>query len=215
MKNNITKYILFATGCFRVENVNLDHNKILKEIIKLKYKDVGLNNPLIKDNINTGTKISVDNKILNKKYFKKEIEQKIKTYLDEAIQNFFQYNIDYEINTSWATCTSPHAMTQYHIHRNYWLSGCYYPHGSLEDNFYISFETSNYNHFDVPLKNYNPFNQTEFSINIKKGDLLIFPSDLRHKIGLNLTDKKRYSIAFNILPKGKIGYNDGELLLCK
>ena len=36
--------------------------------------------------------------------------------------------------------------------------------------------------------------------------LIIFPSSMRHQILPNKSKKDRYSIAFNIMPKGKFNY---------
>ena len=42
------------------------------------------------------------------------------------------------------------------------------------------------------------------------GSLIIFPSYLQHKIGINNTKKQRFSLAFNINPFGKTGEGDSE-----
>jgi ectoine hydroxylase-related dioxygenase (phytanoyl-CoA dioxygenase family) len=39
----------------------------------------------------------------------------------------------------------------------------------------------------------------------KTHDILLFPSDLTHQAEPNLSDKPRYSIAFNCFVKGKLG----------
>jgi hypothetical protein len=41
--------------------------------------------------------------------------------------------------------------------------------------------------------------------------LILFPSDLKHSIEKNLSDKTRYSIAFNTLPLGEIGDADSKI----
>jgi len=41
--------------------------------------------------------------------------------------------------------------------------------------------------------------------------LILFPSNLRHKIDVNKSDKDRYSLAFNINPSGYIGGRDGRV----
>ena len=70
-----------------------------------------------------------------------------------------------------------------------------------------------YNHWEIDVVEYNNFNAPYWSVFVEKGDLIIFPAHLSHAIGTNNTDTDRYSIAVNILPKGRIGHNDGELIL--
>jgi ectoine hydroxylase-related dioxygenase (phytanoyl-CoA dioxygenase family) len=48
---------------------------------------------------------------------------------------------------------------------------------------------------------YTPIN----TVTPKTHDILLFPSDLTHQAESNLSDKPRYSIAFNCFVKGKLG----------
>ena len=62
----------------------------------------------------------------------------------------------------------------------------------------------------MPIKEYTHHNQRQHVLRVLKGDLIVFPSSLRHKIGFNFTKQNRYSLALNILPKGNIGRGDGS-----
>ena len=48
---------------------------------------------------------------------------------------------------------------------------------------------------------------------VENGKLLIFPSNLMHKIGKNESNKVRYSLAFNIFCRGTFGENETVLKL--
>jgi len=48
----------------------------------------------------------------------------------------------------------------------------------------------------------NKYSNTEWIVKPSKGILLIFPSNLQHRINLNTSDKIRYSLAFNVVPVG-------------
>ena len=48
---------------------------------------------------------------------------------------------------------------------------------------------------------------------VEKGNLLIFSDNMQHFIGYNRSNKRRYSIAGNIIPIGIIGSGDGTLEL--
>jgi uncharacterized protein (TIGR02466 family) len=94
------------------------------------------------------------------------------------------------------------------------FSGVWYPEeppeteeGSLAN--YIKFiDPTRIKFFFMPqIKKKNALNSGEIFIKPKKGMCLIFPSWLEHDTipNENLT-QKRYSISFNIFPKGTLGY---------
>ncbi len=45
------------------------------------------------------------------------------------------------------------------------------------------------------------------------GRLCLFPSYLRHKVEKNESDVTRYSLAFNILPKGRWNVQDSDSMI--
>ena len=83
---------------FIFKNIELNHDKIFKEIKDLKF---------IKAKKNYDIEISASNKILDvlpsNKIIKKVINKKIK----EVIDNHLEYNIKHKIITSWATKSYP------------------------------------------------------------------------------------------------------------
>ena len=56
----------------------------------------------------------------------------------------------------------------------------------------------------------NMFLWAENTIGIKTGSMLIFPSHLLHWDEPNNTDKDRYSLAMNFMPKGNIVFGDSS-----
>ena len=73
-------------------------------------------------------------------------------------------------------------------------------------NFKILFLDSNTEWFkDIPME-YNLYNEAAREFTINKNMLIIFPSSMRHQILPNASKKDRYSIAFNIMPQGKLNY---------
>ena len=51
-------------------------------------------------------------------------------------------------------------------------------------------------------------NCKSFELKPEKNKLIFFPSYLRHKIKIHKGDTVRYSLAFNIIPIGDVGYYD-------
>lgn len=194
--------ILFSESCYYSE-INLNHNKIYNYLKKADYEKV--QNPKF-----NGCYSSLNNQnILNKIEEEQTIINEFNKHIDFAIKNHFNYNIGFKINNIWATKAEPNGMGEYHTHSNFWLSGIYYPNGTLEDKYYIEFERSLLNPFLLNVINYNSFNSDVSKLLVKQGTLLIFPACQRHRIGYNNTNQDRYSIAFNVLPIGQTGSRDG------
>ena len=57
---------------------------------------------------------------------------------------------------------------------------------------------------DFPKRVYNEFNGDNYSFTPRNGDLLIFPSTLKHSVTYNEVDIERYSIAFNYMVRGDV-----------
>jgi hypothetical protein len=90
------------------------------------------------------------------------------------------------------------------------LSGVYYPKGN--PSFKIKFYNDNKSQFFTPPTKYNIYNSNEWTISPQNDYLIIFFSQLRHKIILNNSDENRYSLAFNLIPKGKFGAGDSKII---
>jgi len=50
---------------------------------------------------------------------------------------------------------------------------------------------------DPKIEEFNILNSRTWCFNLKKGDLIIFPSYVPHTVKQNKTNNNRYSIAFN------------------
>ena len=99
-----------------------------------------------------------------------------------------------------------------HYHSNSCYSGGLYldvPEGSGGLVFNASHTQSTYCTSTVkPLTmEGNIFNADRWGFDVKKGDLLLFPSHLMHETDVNNTNKNRYMVAFNYFLDGKIGDN--------
>ena len=59
---------------------------------------------------------------------------------------------------------------------------------------------------------YNDYNCSDAKVLPERGNIILFPSDVRHKILVNHSKEDRFSMAFNILPKGYIDAGDSSYL---
>ena len=195
-------YPLFASPVMELK-VDVDAKKMLSYIKKTKYRTTKLAD---------GCHQSFSNKILEDKILEKE-----KLILMNAVRYYlktvFHYSGKFKMGNSWLTKTLPNCESQLHMHRNQWISACYYPFGSKGIS--ISFVRGNPATFiDVDYDDYESiYSCDEFKFYPKENTLIIFPSYLLHKINKNLSKKDRYSLAFNIHPIGhfKKG-SDGEVI---
>lgn len=199
MQNRL--FQLFATnvGFFKLD---IECDKYLKLIEKEKFTLTDKNNPNL-------SQISIDNKLLENKSFKKLKEEIIKG-LEIYAYKYIEYGCELVMCNSWATKTESTKESGLHNHSNSLLSGVVYLQKNTSD---IYFENFNKPHFSVPLKNNNIYNSQNYTFKIEPGLMLLFPSNTYHKVLENKFKQTRYSIAFNFLPKGKIGNYDNELIL--
>jgi len=152
--------------------------------------------------------ISKDLNVL-RKY--KELKKEIKKAVDQTLKEVLMFeNINYKIFSSWITKTIPQSFSDQHNHSNSWLSGVYYPKGNPD--FGIKFYNDNVSQFFTSPTKYNIYNSNEWTIIPKDNYLILFFSHLRHQIKPNLSLEDRYSLAFNILPKGKFGVSDSTVI---
>jgi len=152
--------------------------------------------------------ISEDLNILKKyKKLNKEINKTIDATLKEILM---LKNINYRIFSSWLTKTKPKGFSHSHSHSNSWLSGIYYPKG--DPGFSIRFSYDNMTRFFTPATKYNIFNSREWIIVPEDNLLVLFFSQLRHKIMPNESKKDRFSLSFNLLPRGEFGRDDSKTI---
>jgi len=192
---------IFPQAVLGLSKVEVDHDKVLKYIENIELKKT---NSLIDGEADTY--ISKNKNIFEGlPFLKNEIYMQIKHYLN----NVMQFKMDFQFTTSWVTKTEPNGYCQKHLHQNSFLSGVYYPIGN--EGFNIKFYKEEY-FWGVRATVNNDLNADWYNINIAENSILIlFPSNLRHSIEKNLSDKMRYSIAFNTLPLGVIGTGDSKI----
>ena len=177
--------------------LNLDNSEIIEYLKKLTFEEV---------EEHTLTSVSSNYKILdNLKFLENEIYKNVKYYLNDL----FKLKMDFQFKNSWATKTMINGSSEKHIHSNTFLTGVYYPKGnnSFIINFYKEAEFWDIEKFEV-----NEFNCSVMTFSIEEDNtLFLFPSNLYHAIGNNNSGETRYSIAFNINPKGFIGEKDNKI----
>jgi uncharacterized protein (TIGR02466 family) len=192
---------IFPQAVLGLNKLKVDYNKVLKYIENIEFERT---NPSIQKEAEVY--ISKNHNILeNISDLKNEICNSVKNYLN----NIMKLKMDFQFTTSWVTKTLPNGYSQKHSHKNSFLSGVYYP--IADKNFSIKFYKKS-DFWGVQTIEANNLNAEWYGFNIYENSaLILFPSHLKHSIEKNLSDKTRYSIAFNTLPFGEIGEGDSKI----
>lgn len=160
----------------------------------------------------------------NKKILDNEELSDLRTKIQEHIDNFVHQVLDcddeliFQIQNSWINQHHKDDFADAHRHSNSIISGVYYPEvndqsGAIvfqKDKSYYNLWTDtinigfNYQRHQSQDK-LNIFNSDAWGIYPQVGDLLLFPSLLFHAVTKNQSDLVRYSLAFNVFPKGNFG----------
>jgi len=165
-----------------------------KNILNLKYhSDKYESSPLISDNI------SVFN---NKKL--KRLEKAMFNYVYQYKNEILKIDNDLRIVHSWVT-KNDNTNHKIHSHKNSFISCSFYLENEGNNKIIFSVEKSVLEkcyYFHYKIKEYNFFNSTNWTIDIKKGDIIIFLSDLFHH---SINEGKKIMIGANYFLTGEIG----------
>jgi uncharacterized protein (TIGR02466 family) len=208
MKNKITNnnpsiIPIFPEAVLYSQQINIDSDRVMKYLKKIKF-DITESSIEKESDCFISNKLNIFNDL---NFLKKEINKHVGFYLNKLLH----YKMDYKFTTSWATKTNNKGYGQKHSHSNCFLSGVYYPIGNTD--FKINFYKKHSTMWDVDIKEYNELNAKQVIFEIKNNNtLILFPSELNHSITPNNSDITRYSIAFNVNPKGLIGRNDNGIV---
>ena len=108
------------------------------------------------------------------------------------------------ITQSWLNKSGKGESHHEHVHPNSMISGVWYPqiHEQLPP---IQFRSKSQRDVALQAEKYNTFNSATFMLPMKKGELIIFPSNLTHSVPANQSDEERISLSFNTWCKGSLG----------
>jgi uncharacterized protein (TIGR02466 family) len=202
IENNNLIMPIFPEAVLYGTIINIDQNKILDFCKNISFRPA---EPFNKNsNCYSSNNLNIFKELID---LKNVIEKEVQRYLFEILK----YKMDYKFLNSWVTKTNFQGSSQPHVHCNTFLSGVYYPIGNK--NFKINFFKKEQYFWDIETTDRNMFTSKSLHMDITDDNtLLIFPSSLNHSIGINESNVERYSIAFNINPKGEIGENDSKTL---
>lgn len=183
---------LFATPLLITKyESNLD--KELKFIEKLKYDPNGKN----------GNFRSSNSYVFEKKQLKK-IKDFCQASLDLFTKQVWQSSTELIITQSWTNTNPKGSVHHEHIHPNSIVSGVMY--FRLDKHLPpIMFSKTQFNMLKLNFDKYNSLNSDTFYLPAVSGELILFPSHLRHSVPMNVSDDVRVSLSFNSFAKHMLG----------
>lgn len=147
---------------------------------------------------------TTEQQLLNKSVFR-EVKQEILGLCREFAAAHSHIVDDVAICNSWGNLLNHGDSIRYHRHSNAYISGSFYltegtPFNIINDDAQTLFG------FSPAIRAGDNYRAMEsFNINPKPGRIVLFPSNLRHTVLPSTSREPRYSIAFNVVPVGRLG----------
>jgi uncharacterized protein (TIGR02466 family) len=183
---------LFAVPLLITKYEN-DLSKELAFVEKLKYNPNGMN----------GNFKSKDSFIFRKKQL-----QKIKKFCENSIDIFTREIMlakeKLVITQSWCNTNPKGSVHHEHVHPNSIISGVFY--FRIDKHLPpIMFSKTQFDMLKLNFEKFNGVNSETFYLPLVSGELILFPSHLRHSVPRNTSDEVRISLSFNTFVKDSLG----------
>jgi len=136
---------------------------------------------------------------------------KIKDFIYESLNKYTQKILQTKqrlvVTQAWTNRNPPNSKHHEHVHPNSILSGVFYFRQSktLPP---IQFSKSVQDGIKLNPEKYNQINSETFLLPMVDGELVLFPSSLRHSVPLNKGNEERYSMSFNTFSIDELGSKD-------
>lgn len=198
-------YPLFSSNLVTIQiEDKLDSN--LSDIKKYKFfnsKEEGSNNSQASYNMNV---------LENFPILKNIILDEFSKYTEKVLR----LNCEFFISKSWITKVEKNCFSQNHLHKNSFYSGIFYFDDYTEKSAMLEIYNPLLPYTDFLIlpdneEKYNIFNSNIWKYPPSKNKLIFFPSYLNHRISEHSERNPRYSLAFNIVPKGQYGMGDSKV----
>ena len=139
---------------------------------------------------------------------KHEQLKKLVFFFKECIDDYCNTIINSEqrlvITQLWGNRNPKGSKHHEHVHPNSILSGVFYlrQDPKLPP---IQFSKSNQEAMKLDPRKYNSYNAETFLLPCVSGELILFPSNLRHSVPVNQGDEERISLSFNTFSVDALG----------
>jgi uncharacterized protein (TIGR02466 family) len=196
--NDSKIYKLFPEPIFKYKLKNFKdlNEELSKYIYELKNED--------KEGLKKSNKGGWHSKNFNLG-FNDTVQNKFALEIQKYIVNVFQNlgwktkNVPIRIKEMWAIINKSENFNVIHTHPNCYLSAAYYVKAPKNcGKFEVECPNNAKRNSYPEIEKKNELNLGVISIDIDEGDLLLFPSYLPHKVGINQSGEDRMVISFNV-----------------
>ena len=185
--------------------LNPINSSTLEKLFNLEWEDPGY------DDTSPTHKETAERHLLDRPEFA-ELRKNIQSHIDFYVYEVLGVTKDqqWKITTSWVNKSAPGNYHANHWHSNSLVSGVAYLSAD-EKTGAICFnkDRGHKNLWGDTLKidfdKHTVYNTEAVAILPMIGDILLFPSLLNHSVLTNESTNDRYSLAFNVFPRGTIG----------
>ena len=133
------------------------------------------------------------------------VEESLKDYLSLTLNPVDDNEI--YITQSWASITKPGQFHHGHVHPNSFVSGVLYVNAEGGKDSIVFTNEREYKRIKLEIKEATAYNSAQL-VQLKTGDLLLFPSELEHLVEPTTSNSDRISVSFNTFVRGNIGYKN-------
>ena len=198
MENKIQVMSLFSK-VFYLNTLDINFKKIHK-LLGNDFIKAGFRLP---EEVKNVASFTTSKNILEESKFnflKKIIMKELYFYTKEVLR----YSHQFKMTTSWFTKTEKGEESNYHNHRNSYVSCVLYIQvdDKSGDISFINYKDDKM--FQLTPFEYNDFNSESIRIRPLNGMIIFFPSEVHHKIITSESNNSRYSLACNFIPIGDI-----------
>lgn len=172
------------------------------------YKDSLVDNILkMKNSSLSETRSNVNGWQSHKKLFDEDFISPILGFIASSVfQSLCELNVDKSqsshITQMWANVNGEGSYNNSHQHNGNFLSGVFYLKTFKGcGNIYFEDPRNLWCLLSVKYDKHDMFSRMEVECEPKDGSLILFPSYLSHRVGMNHVDDERISISFNIACK--------------
>ena len=149
------------------------------------------------------------------------LRKDVMVHVQSYFEKIYAPNTDCSIylTQSWINYTEEGQQHHAHFHSNSLVSGVVYLDADKQHDGIIFFRPQNFYdrtiHIDPKQSELNEFNAPKWDLPVETGDIVLFPSYLKHSVDTKNGKNTRTSLAFNTFVKGTIGgtFNLTELRL--
>ncbi len=137
---------------------------------------------------------------------KKDIMEHVNAYFEQVYSPTTDCSV--YITQSWINYTKEKQRHHIHLHANSLISGVLYINADIDFDSKTFYKREIDQTIRILPKEWNEFNSFEWNFPMKTGNIVLFPSNLKHGVKQKEGKNIRASLAFNTFVRGVLGNED-------